>query len=424
LTPGFKGDMSRLIACAVLAVAFIAAGAALSAGRASAHDSLTADQSTLTFDTSGADGISLGDAIDDADGELGGADPGMDLPPEDPILPVEDPSDPLPAIPSDPPLITEPLLDPVAPIVDPVLDPEEPVIEPVTDLIEPVVNPPTDPVEPVSEPLQPVEPIVPITDPIVPIPPPVAAPIGPEPIAEPIEPIVEPDPEQIAEPVAPVVQPGIDPVLPIDPITDPIEDPATDLIEPTTEPVTEDVTTITEPILEPVTGDESADDPLLPLPAPQLHPGLPKDDVDKPATFVAETLPPISQPAPAPSTGALIVPATVAENPAYPVYMMRREPRGDPGRTPAVDVLGPSVEPKPLASPAPPGMLRVAAQASAASAVASSDSGGSPHGSPGSVSAALFSDRPCAPPGFRALQLSTARPIRFSVAYPPLIPPA
>jgi hypothetical protein len=80
---------------------------------------------------------------------------------------------------------------------------------------------------------------------------------------------------------------------------------------------------------------------------------------------------------------------------------------------PAAPVLKTSAPGKPAAT-----------HAAVGSTLASGDSGQSPHGGAGATSAALFGDRPNAPPAFQALQLSTANLVRFSIAYPPLIPPA
>jgi nicotinate-nucleotide--dimethylbenzimidazole phosphoribosyltransferase len=414
--------MSRLLTSAFLAIAVAATGGLMSVGRASAQDST----GTLAIsDTAGLRPIT--DQAGEVNTSLGSPanfqaleplplveQPGNILAPKPdegnvPVAPATAPFVdpdldlfPVPEIP--PPTLPEADLSNVAPVIGPTLEPVNPVVGPVTETTTPVADP--------------------IIEPLFPIPPLVTGPIDspPDPVLEPmptIEPIVDPAiPVPITEPDAPVAAPLVDTSVPIDePAIDPGLEPSAELLEPLIDPAADPGDPSGEP------NDQAPQDS-----PPVTESGTPR--VIEPGT---------NPPAPAGSEPHAVTPASDKLEDDYrggefAAPVSRGAPLGALRvKGEAITALSSNAEAGPLdnhtgdppASESKPSKRQhAAAKAAAVSTAASAESAPSPHGSPGGISAALFADRPCVPPVFWALQLGTLRPARFTIAYPPLIPPA
>jgi hypothetical protein len=219
-----------------------------------------------------------------------------------------------------------------------------------------------------------------------------------------------------------------DPTPVIEPVIEPVPEPSTDPVPPVDQPSDETVAPVSEPSLP-------AEGP------PDVSPELPAETADEPASSAS-----------GPDNEAVTKPvesstSSSAQHGDEHTKTDELPPQALNGESPtpkefvalldddeAIALIRAGVAPEAVlgvlaipAAPVPktsaPGKP-AATHAAVGSTLASGDSGQSPHGGSGATSAALFGDRPNAPPAFQALQLSTANLIRFSIAYPPLIPPA
>jgi fused signal recognition particle receptor len=261
----------------------------------------------------------------------------------------------------------------------------------------------------------------------------------PPPITKPIDPVIEPS----VEPPTPA-EPAIDPATPADdappppvveppavgdpaPVAEPIPDPANDPLPPVDQPSDETVAPVTDPSL-PTEGVPDEGSNLPGEPAENLESPTPEPDTELATRPIESAAHPAVQGDANTTTGEVRTEAGIPEAPTPEEFVALLDDDE------AIELIRAGVAPEavlgvltiptaPVLKTSAPGKP-AATHAAVGSTLASGDSGQSPHGGGGAASAALFGDRPNTPPAFQALQLSTANLYRFSIAYPPLIPPA